>query len=67
MQFIDKATDNSYHDFLWFFLSPDHIWVILPDTLMVLGAEVLVDWIKHAFITKFNEISAEVCTGAKCK
>lgn len=50
-----------------FSFSPDHIWVILPDTLMVLGAEVLVDWIKHAFITKFNEISAEVCTGAKCK
>lgn len=43
-------------EFHW---NPDHIWVILPDTLMVLGAEVLVDWIKHAFITKFNEISAE--------
>ncbi|KJH48327.1 eukaryotic membrane protein [Dictyocaulus viviparus] len=28
--------------------------------LMVFGAELLVDWLKHAFITKFNEINAEV-------
>jgi len=27
---------------------------------MVLGAELLVDWIKHAFILKFNEIPADV-------
>ena len=27
---------------------------------MVMGVEFLVDWIKHAFITRFNEISAEV-------
>jgi Eukaryotic membrane protein family len=26
----------------------------------VLSAEFLVDWIKHAFITRFNEVSAEV-------
>lgn len=29
---------------------------------MVLLAEWLVDWVKHAFITKFNEISDEVYT-----
>jgi hypothetical protein len=28
--------------------------------MMVLFAELLVDWLKHAFITKFNEITAEV-------
>ena len=28
--------------------------------MLVLGAEFLVDWIKHAFITRFNEVSAEV-------
>ena len=27
---------------------------------MVLCCELLVDWIKHAFITRFNEVSAEV-------
>lgn len=27
---------------------------------MVLGAELLVDWIKHAFISKFNRINASV-------
>lgn len=27
---------------------------------LMLGAEVLVDWIKHAFITKFNRIDASV-------
>jgi len=40
----------------------DHLWVILPDATMVLLAEFLVDWVKHAFITKFNEISDEVYT-----
>lgn len=30
---------------------------------MVIGAELLVDWLKHAFITKFNEINAEVYRG----
>uniref|UniRef100_A0A915CLW1 Protein TAPT1 homolog n=1 Tax=Ditylenchus dipsaci TaxID=166011 RepID=A0A915CLW1_9BILA len=33
---------------------------MLPDLAMVVFAEVLVDWLKHAFITKFNEISADV-------
>ena len=31
-----------------------------PDCLLVLGAEFFVDWLKHAFITRFNEVSAEV-------
>lgn len=30
---------------------------------MVIFAELLVDWLKHCFITKFNEISAEVYQG----
>ena len=34
----------------------------LADATMVLLAEFLVDWVKHAFITKFNEISDEVYT-----
>ena len=34
--------------------------MIVPDVVLVLGAELIVDWIKHAFITKFNEISSDV-------
>ena len=38
----------------------ERFWVLLPDCLMVLFAEVLVDWIKHAFITRFNELPVDV-------
>ncbi|EDV22911.1 uncharacterized protein TRIADDRAFT_28365, partial [Trichoplax adhaerens] len=40
--------------------STDYFWELVPDFLMVMVSEVLVDWVKHAFITKFNNISAEV-------
>ena len=35
-------------------------WALAPDCLLVYGAEFFVDWIKHAFITRFNEVTAEV-------
>ncbi|XP_063231691.1 protein TAPT1 homolog [Bacillus rossius redtenbacheri] len=38
----------------------ERFWVLVPDCIMVLGAEVLVDWIKHAFITRFNELPVVV-------
>ncbi|KAJ4451478.1 hypothetical protein ANN_02941 [Periplaneta americana] len=38
----------------------ERFWVLIPDCLMVLFAEVLVDWIKHAFITRFNELQVDV-------
>jgi hypothetical protein len=38
----------------------DRLWVLVPDCLMVLLAEMLVDWIKHAFITRFNELQLDV-------
>ncbi|ESO95163.1 hypothetical protein LOTGIDRAFT_82778, partial [Lottia gigantea] len=44
-------------EFSW---NPDHVWVILPDALLVFVAEFVVDWIKHAFVTKFNKIPSEV-------
>lgn len=34
--------------------------MLIPDVLLVLFTECLVDWVKHAFITKFNEIPFEV-------
>lgn len=42
------------------FLCIEHVWVILPDAMLVFVAEILVDWVKHAFILKFNEIPADV-------
>ncbi|XP_047105530.1 protein TAPT1 homolog [Schistocerca piceifrons] len=38
----------------------ERFWVLLPDCMMVLLAEVFVDWIKHAFITRFNELPVDV-------
>lgn len=38
----------------------ERFWVLVPDCLMVLIAEMFVDWIKHAFITRFNELQLDV-------
>ncbi|XP_059488235.1 protein TAPT1 homolog [Neocloeon triangulifer] len=38
----------------------ERFWVLLPDCVMVLVAEVFVDWVKHAFITRFNELLDDV-------
>lgn len=37
-----------------------YLWKLVPVVLMVVIAEVAVDIIKHAFVTRFNNISAEV-------
>lgn len=46
-------------EFSWSF---DHFWKMLPDVVMVLTAEVLIDWVKHAFISKFNALPASTYT-----
>ncbi|TWW55363.1 Transmembrane anterior posterior transformation protein 1 -like protein [Takifugu flavidus] len=38
----------------------DYMWGLVPDVIMVIISEVAVDVVKHAFITKFNDISADV-------
>lgn len=43
-----------------YLICSDHLWVLFPDVVMVLASEVTVDVVKHAFITKFNDISADV-------
>ena len=48
-------------DDIYFVVVPDHLYVICPYLLAVLVSEYFVDWIKHAFITKFNNIPVEVC------
>lgn len=32
------------------------LWMLVPDCVIVLLSEMLVDWLKHAFITRFNEL-----------
>uniref|UniRef100_A0A8C7ZIC8 Transmembrane anterior posterior transformation 1a n=1 Tax=Oryzias sinensis TaxID=183150 RepID=A0A8C7ZIC8_9TELE len=48
---------RNMEQFSW---NPEHLWVLLPDVFMVVYSEVAVDIIKHAFITKFNDIPADV-------
>ncbi|XP_028130186.2 protein TAPT1 homolog isoform X1 [Diabrotica virgifera virgifera] len=38
----------------------ERFWVMLPDCIFILLAEMFVDWIKHAFITRFNELNLDV-------
>ena len=46
---------------LYFFLPTDSFWSLAPDCLYVFCAEFLVDWVKHAFITRFNpELSTDL-------
>uniref|UniRef100_A0A8C3ZUP6 Transmembrane anterior posterior transformation protein 1 homolog n=1 Tax=Denticeps clupeoides TaxID=299321 RepID=A0A8C3ZUP6_9TELE len=48
---------RNMEQFSW---NPDHFWVLFPDVCMVIASEVAVDVVKHAFITKFNDITADV-------
>ncbi|XP_059057341.1 protein TAPT1 homolog isoform X2 [Achroia grisella] len=34
----------------------ERFWILAPDCVVVLTFEVIIDWVKHAFITRFNEI-----------
>lgn len=47
---------------IYLFFPPDYMWGLVPDVVMVIISEVAVDVVKHAFITKFNDISADVRT-----
>ncbi|XP_034037944.1 transmembrane anterior posterior transformation protein 1 homolog isoform X2 [Thalassophryne amazonica] len=48
---------RNMEQFSW---NTDHLWVLFPDFFIVITSEVAVDTIKHAFITKFNDITADV-------
>jgi hypothetical protein len=45
---------------LSFTIFPRWIGQVLNPFLLVLGSEMLVDWLKHAYITKFNQTKPEV-------
>lgn len=38
----------------------EHFWLLLPDCVVVIVVEFFVDWLKHAFITKFNDLSLDI-------
>lgn len=38
----------------------DRLYVLMPDCACVLMVELLIDWLKHAFITRFNELPSDV-------
>ena len=38
----------------------ERLAVLLPDCILLMLAELLVDWVKHAFITRFNELRSTV-------
>lgn len=38
----------------------EQLWILLPDCMLILLSEMAVDWFKHAFVTRFNEINCEV-------
>ena len=38
----------------------DHLYELMPSLGVLLCSEIFVDWVKHAFITKFNCIPSEV-------
>ncbi|XP_014219038.1 protein TAPT1 homolog isoform X1 [Copidosoma floridanum] len=38
----------------------DRLFILLPDCTLLLLAEILIDWVKHAFITRFNELSPTI-------
>lgn len=39
--------------------SEKQFWILIPDCAWVLVAECCVDYFKHAFVTRFNEISGD--------
>lgn len=40
--------------------SESHFYLLLTDSICIMCCEILVDWLKHAFVTRFNEITPEV-------
>lgn len=42
-----------------YFIS-ESFWELMLDCMYVMLSEMLIDWTKHAFITRFNEINLSV-------
>ncbi|KAJ2879638.1 hypothetical protein H4R27_005188, partial [Coemansia aciculifera] len=57
---FDSATPSAFGPLLPSWISIPLLNRILTPVFMVLGTEILIDWIKHAFITKLNWIRPEI-------
>ncbi|KAJ2708105.1 hypothetical protein FB645_000214 [Coemansia sp. IMI 203386] len=57
---FDSATPSAFGPLIPTWVSGPLINRILTPIFMVLGTEILIDWIKHAFITKLNWIRPEI-------
>lgn len=57
---FDSATPSAFGPLVPTWVSVPLIHRIATPVLMVLGTEILIDWIKHAFITKLNWIRPEI-------
>ncbi|XP_076297672.1 protein TAPT1 homolog isoform X1 [Lasioglossum baleicum] len=57
MMLLFAVTLQTMKEYAW---KSERLAVLLPDCIMLLLAEVLVDWVKHAFITRFNELPSTV-------
>ncbi|KAJ1722775.1 hypothetical protein LPJ53_002831 [Coemansia erecta] len=57
---FDSATPLAFGPLIPSWVSIPLINRILTPVLMVLGTEILIDWIKHAFVTKLNWIRPEI-------
>lgn len=51
---VMMQTLNAYN---W---NEEQFYILLPDCMLILISEIVVDWFKHAFVTRFNEISSDV-------
>lgn len=54
---VFAVTLQTMKEYAW---RADRLAVLLPDCIFLLITEVLVDWVKHAFITRFNELHSTV-------
>jgi len=45
---------------LLYFIVSESFWELMLDCIYVMVSEMLIDWTKHAFITRFNEINLSV-------
>ncbi|KAJ2554668.1 hypothetical protein EV175_002517 [Coemansia sp. RSA 1933] len=57
---FDKATPSAFGPLIPSWMSMPVVNRIITPILMVLGSEILIDWIKHSFVTKLNWIRPEV-------
>ncbi|KAJ2725497.1 hypothetical protein GGI07_001253 [Coemansia sp. Benny D115] len=57
---FDSATPSAFGPLVPSWVSGPMVNRIITPVLMVLGTEIVIDWIKHAFITKLNWIRPEV-------